>query len=481
MKRYYPRYAGLLAGLSLSFSALSAGAQDYSAQPEPASPKPALCASFTDPVFGANVTRLTDHVQMGLPGVANEYAKAQPWNADGSLFLVRAINSRFFLLDETCEPLTELSLGLGREPRWSPSDPNLLRFIDGNELKELRVDTGAITTLKVFAEYQSISTRDEGNWSADFDAIALFGMSGNAPKEAFVYRVSTGSVSPKLSLQGTPAGADWISISPSGQQVLIMFGENDRWQEQGRSGRQLGYGLDVFDANMGNRRRVQDHVHHGDICLTPDGQEAFVGSASNAFGAAAHDIRATRLSDALPLSGDETQGATGVFTPLLTLDWSLGTHVSCRNLGQPGWAYVSTYDGGPPASVPFSDELFAIKLDGSGEVRRLAHLHNVRGAYFEEPHAVVSPDGRAALFTSNWGESVGSEQVDVYWLRLATSGLAEAPATPPETSAALELPGASPAGCAVGQEAGGGLGVALLLALVLMLRRLTLAHPPEGC
>src|SRR5439155_4656141 len=51
----------------------------------------------------------------------------------------------------------------------------------------------------------------------------------------------------------------------------------------------------------------------------------------------------------------------------------------------------------------FSDEIVAVKLDGSGTVERLAQVHtNLNGIYLAEAHPVPSPDGRRVLFASNW-------------------------------------------------------------------------------
>jgi hypothetical protein len=75
-------------------------------------------------------------------------------------------------------------------------------------------------------------------------------------------------------------------------------------------------------------------------------------------------------------------------------------HLSTRNLDRPGWVYASYY---PAAGQRFSDEVVAIKLDGSHAVERLAHIHSsISGCYRCEPHAVPSRDGQRVIFASNW-------------------------------------------------------------------------------
>lgn len=434
---------------------------DHETKREPYLPKPSLCESFTDPVFGTTITRLTDHEEMGYPGIVNEYSKAQPWNADASLLLVRSTNAHWLLIGSDCQLLQEMPFEGSAEPRWSPHDPQILRFISKNQIREMNVATGEITTLHTFSEYDSVSASGEGNWSADFDLIALLGYRGGSVQDAFVYRASDDRVFEKLRLAGNlPGGLDWITITPYSEQVIILFGENDTWKSRGSSGRRLGFGMDIFDKHMKNRRRVQDHVHHGDVCLTEDGEEAFVGSAANAPDADKHRIRLTRLSDALPLSSSGTQDAPFVYTSLLVLDWFLGVHVSCRNIDEPGWVYVSTYGSQSPEEVPFAGELFALATDGSGDVRRLAHLRAETDAYFEEPHAVARADGRAFLFTSNWRKNAGEEKVDVYQVSLPP--LAGSPG-------GMEAMSAEDAeiGCAVATPGQKGAGGAMLLGAVL--------------
>lgn len=95
--------------------------------------------------------------------------------------------------------------------------------------------------------------------------------------------------------------------------------------------------------------------------------------------------------------------ASGEAIALVRIGWKSTPHVSCRNLDRPGWALVSTQ--GPDSKYPNHDfEIFWVKLDRSGEVRRVAHHHSDRenGGYFAEQHAVSNRDGTKIVFASNW-------------------------------------------------------------------------------
>src|SRR5205823_4229631 len=81
-------------------------------------------------------------------------------------------------------------------------------------------------------------------------------------------------------------------------------------------------------------------------------------------------------------------------------------HISMRSIDRPGWAYVDYFqeDG-----KRFSDEVVAVKLDGSKAVQRFAHKHSVFDKCYRcESHPAPSPDGRRILFASNWAEHCGA-------------------------------------------------------------------------
>jgi hypothetical protein len=87
-------------------------------------------------------------------------------------------------------------------------------------------------------------------------------------------------------------------------------------------------------------------------------------------------------------------------------------HASIRNIDRPGWVFVS-YGGsysdvaGYPERAPFYQEVIALRIDGSGEVRRLIQTRNVKNDYWSETHASPSPDGSQIIWSSNWGQAGG--------------------------------------------------------------------------
>lgn len=97
-------------------------------------------------------------------------------------------------------------------------------------------------------------------------------------------------------------------------------------------------------------------------------------------------------------------------------------HISLRNTLRHGWCFISTFDyvgrltDDSISWLPFEDEVFALKTDGSGDVQRIAHHHSRRfspatpdpdnSVYWAEPHATVNRAGTKVIWGSNWRENM---------------------------------------------------------------------------
>jgi hypothetical protein len=104
-------------------------------------------------------------------------------------------------------------------------------------------------------------------------------------------------------------------------------------------------------------------------------------------------------------------------------------HVSCRAILRPGWCYVSYYN---EPGDRYTDEIIAVKMDGSGSVEQLADYHSdfddntlpevsqdLDFGYRSEAHPVPSPDGMRVIFASNWlYQGTGGEWIDDYVIDL---------------------------------------------------------------
>jgi len=106
-------------------------------------------------------------------------------------------------------------------------------------------------------------------------------------------------------------------------------------------------------------------------------------------------------------------------------------HASLRSLSRPGWVFL-TYTGNPdqvskhPDWAPYTREVIALRLDGSGDVRRIVQTGNVPLDYWSETHASPSPDGSQVIWSSNWGVPGGPVYDFRRSPRLASGGPFEA-------------------------------------------------------
>jgi hypothetical protein len=97
----------------------------------------------------------------------------------------------------------------------------------------------------------------------------------------------------------------------------------------------------------------------------------------------------------------------------------LAEHPSWTNMVAPYTPFISATYRHQVSDVPWrawDEEIITINPD-SGEVRRQAHhrsqvLKDGVWDYWATPRACVSPDGRFAVFTSNWGRTLGTDAVE---------------------------------------------------------------------
>jgi len=372
---------GLSGALAEPFTDLPA---DHRVRPVPKVAQPRLHESYADPVFGVTVRRITDPAQLpGLSRVRHYYSKANPFNADETRAIFHGSDGSSWLYDtRTWTPIKSLRLrSSDPEIQWHPTDPNLFYHMEfvGNspnvrafQLYDVRTDASRV--LRDFSEYDTARGRLEGNMDRSGRYYALIGKRGDK-HEAFVYDVLKDRTSRKHAISEDQAD-DWISVTPSGKYVVMMGGDRTR----------------VYDIDMNHLRDLpKGSFGHADLCLRTDGSDVMVFDGADL---ALDGNRNINMADL----------ATGRISILARIGWGTTPHVSCRNIELPGWALVSTQ--GPDSRYPNHDfEIFWVKLDGSREVRRVAHHRSSRkaGGYFAEQHAVTNRTGTKIVFASNWG------------------------------------------------------------------------------
>lgn len=316
---------------------------DRTVRQAPPLPEPAARAPFRDPVFGSCLVRLTDRAADLAPndtsgGLKNEYSRAQAFNADESLILIRGIAATWYLYDPvSLQRIRRLSFDGAVDPRWDASDPNLLYFNEGTRLfaYDLRKDQKRL--VRDFAanfpghKIAAVWTRYEGSPSTDGRYWGLMAEDENWLPVAFlVYdRVANRIVSLRdmRNAPGIKDDVDHVSISPLGNYFIAAF---DRYCPKGLLGSDARpCGLMVYDRNLKNGRGLRRIIGHYDLALDAEGREIIVYADIDT-----DEIAILRLAD-------------GQVTPLHPIDFShgsIGLHFSGQSSRRPGWALVSTYN-----------------------------------------------------------------------------------------------------------------------------------------
>ncbi len=347
--------------------------------------KPELHKSYVDPVFNTVIQRITDPSQVPrVKRIRHYYSKANPFNADETFALMFGSNGSKWLYDaKTWKPIQKLILWSGEpEIQWHPTDPNKFYYLGKiNQNKYARgmfvydIKTNSRTLLNSFSEYKKIRGKLEGNMDKQGRYYAFLGEQGSI-RDIFVYDVLNNTVSKKESVTKYVA-SDWVSVSPSGRYVVAMGKYRSR----------------IYDIKMKLLHDLPRGTYgHGDLCLGSNGDEFLV------FDGADYEIDGNRNINIANLK-------TGKLDILVRIGWRSTPHVSCRNLDKPGWALISTQ--GPDNKYPNHDfEIFWVKLDGSRDIRRVAHHRSSRknGGYFAEQQAVTNKYGSKIIFASNWGD-----------------------------------------------------------------------------
>lgn len=412
-----------------SYTGTSAAAFDYSTSPSGdsgAAPpenmaQPAVGVPFTDPIFKTHVVRITDARATGQKGLCPDYSKRQAWNSDDSLLLLRSADGLFLLYNgNTYKYIRTLDPIGGEDVLWHPSDPTLLLYNPAHELRAFNVKTGEDYCIFEFAGFEFANTRGEGNLSRDSAWYAVVcstydTSNGNVqPVKVVLLSLTqaqgkiTGKVAGSMDFPGSVQDLDWVSVSPSGKYIVVDYADDT-------TGRY--HGVEVYDRNFNFLWQKPLGWGHSDLTIDANGDDCLVMDVYNPDSNTTMYMK-YRLSD-------------GEATKLLETSALFYDHISCRNTEQVGWVIISTYDNvgrltvSPDSWLPFENEIFALKLDGSGETRGLAHHHSRRfspttpdsdtSVYWAEPHATVGQRGDRILFGSNWGIDVEqTNSVDAY-------------------------------------------------------------------
>ena len=423
----------------------------------PAASEPAYLKTLTDPTFNTRLMRIASNPGASTSPVSgtwgtdtrHHYSKDEPWSADGAFYSLEnrgGSPSNLVLDGHTFAPLFGVPSSAGLyDFRWHPAKAHAREMINvnssGTELSWVDVTTGAKTRTWTLPFAAAGFGSGEGNASHDGRFIAL----GNAssmvvvdmdPKPPFApypsRRIGPPHTISDCGLSG--CSVDWVSVSSSGRYAVVSYnGDYPRVYDIDPNTLALtphAYPSSTPACGRDPAKGYIVGVGHADFALNP-----FDGNA---------DVLVGQRRSGCPSTGSVVMVRLrdGAYTSLTDpANEAAAHHISTRNIDRPGWAYVGYYE---ESGKRFSDELIAVKLDGSKAVERYVHLHSaVSGCYRCEEHAVPSPDGGRIAFASNWaqdcGSGCGSSSVIKDYVVTAVAGTTDAGDPPRPAAPALAL------------------------------------------
>ena len=345
---------------------------------------PKYLVPFTDSKFGTKIVKITDPLNpiMGISNLTWEkvathhYSIDQAWNADESLILMqKGTKGKVFLDGSTFKPLFQVD-----NPgtiRWHRTNPDLMVFVGKKGVGYWNVRQNTVQVLSPLTGYTGANFgENKGNLSDDGTMLAITATRSDGKKVAFAFDLVNAKKYADIDMSGW-AVVGWTTISPQKKYIVSYSAKTSSGTKQRL--------VMTLDGKLVQDWPDYERPGHCDFTVDSSGYEVAIGRSK--FDG--YKMITRRLVDGkITFIGDKC----------------LASHTSARNLKYPGWAFASFNTGTPPSSqMPYSNEITAFAIDGSQKVRRLAQHNSAPNGYDTEPHGSPSPDGKRAVFASNWG------------------------------------------------------------------------------
>lgn len=382
---------------------------------------PSVGDTYTDPVFGGVIRRLTNigsHQN-------NEDIYTHHWaNANGTYVFSRqgTVSDNFKILSTATGNEVYVNQPSGSSPTdlaWDPVDPDKYYYFDETDLVERSLSNQTSTPIHRFGEILE-SLGGSLNWIDRTGDLFVVKWGGPPNGTAKIWRKSTntlysGEVSPL-----DPSG--WVAITPDGNYLVTAAGgtappniEHYSYQIN-HATKTIGAAPTQFWGLCGD---------HGDLLSASDGHNYFVTFAcTSSVGVYRVDITKDQAG-----RSEREQLADN----LLLIDLLPGAqdgHFSAVSTGLfRDWVFMDTEDAHsdefnsvPNGWVPYKQEILAINVL-TRETRRFAH-HRSRGlnsSYYAQPRISSSWDGSAVLWTSNYNVSSPVGYADLYAMQFTVN------------------------------------------------------------
>ncbi|MCP5097687.1 MAG: hypothetical protein GY943_19240, partial [Chloroflexi bacterium] len=303
-------------------------------------------STFTDPVFGTTMRRLTG-IGSGSGGFATHiYSQLQAFSANNQYILLIENENYVVRRRDTLALMGSVDSSGWNAPRWHPTQATTLIHFDSNEDTTLRLQFTNVTNGQTSTVFTFPATYERIRSNQSFDEISrngryLAGMASlsNGDQMLFVLNLDTMTLGAEMALSADLyAGAcaadpqwgelepDWVGVSPLGNYLVVQ------WV---RDGTTRCSGLETFNLTTGAFvGRVYDGHQHGDLGIMPDGTTEFFMT-----------FELYHPSGNLSLGIRQLPGNAIVQDPtyIRTMDW-VGDHISCQGLA--GACLITTISDG---------------------------------------------------------------------------------------------------------------------------------------
>jgi putative Ig domain-containing protein len=410
-------------------------------------PAPALGAAntvITDPTFGSRILRVTDaNTKSGQSFISTDAGFQRAWNANSTAIKLTGphgdgywleFNPSAFTVGNGSSAPAVHQVPFGARWEWSTVDPDIIYFLNGNQIAKYNKSTGVVTNLGGPSNGDAVtymavvvgldnwvcSAAGPGSQNTYTKIFCLNPLSPSTSKFIDVYNKTINGV-PQTDL-------NWPTSAP-GQ----IIGVHDVSGGTGASWLEVTFHQQSWGANGGAVFNLATNTWS----LVTAADIYWSGHVSMGNGRYANSAGSTNGSDSrgmLLRNPDNLMNSSDyrfIEQPPNTLNgWCDADHNSWFNsLSNPGAPILSSrYTIVSPCNFAWAGEIVAAAVDGSNTVWRFAHTHNSGSCYYTEGFAQISNDGNWALFSSSWDGTLGidtafgcTRRIDTFIVRLGNS------------------------------------------------------------
>jgi hypothetical protein len=431
--------------------------------------------AFSDPVFGTRMLRVTDGATR--PAAPNRSYRTpsgthtNAWSADGRLFYATSTDGTAvpFAFDQATmrasrlQPSADrdggLTLRFFNEPTFSYVTPGVAYgTYSGSNLRSVDQYDFRSGQYSQLLDLDSLvgglaGTYTGGLGNSAGDAERLFAFFGGTSQDRHFYLVVFDKLNPSNRWL-----LDTVASTVNGQPTNITLNFKIHAAAIDRSGRYLT----VYPAGPDLQApRSAAPAYVWDILANSFTATPLVAAISGGHDAYGFGYRVNQDCCTSSTWDAAQWQLRSLATPLVTFDLItpvvlpkeiyLADHPSWHNAQEdrlvPFIDANYRYGANTTAWRPWDEEIFAVQTDGAGggaSVWRFAHHRSAvaddvdptRISFWNTPRANVSPDGRWALFTSNWEKTLGTDdrseagdknRQDVFLVELARSAIVAVP------------------------------------------------------